>query len=430
MPTLSVERVSSLNLKNKKVTVLGAARSGAAVAQLVMRQGGRAKISESQPLSAVSPKISSLLRDRQIIAEWGGHTQKFIEDSDLVVLSPGVRINAPCVEWARKKNIPVLGEVEFAYHFCPAPIIAVTGSNGKTTTVTLIAEILKKAGRKVCLCGNIGTPLSAQVLDLTSEDWVVLEISSFQLEATQTFCPHVAVILNISQNHLDRHKDMDEYVQAKARIFANQTAPDFAVLNGESPELAALGKKLRAQVSYFNSNAQTADIQNPNFRAACEVARVLGVSEKISRAVFKNFKGVEHRLEFVRSLDGVDYINDSKATTAEAGRWAMERLEKPLILICGGRDKHIDFGVLRNLVQSRVKKMIAIGEARAKLEQTFKEVVAFESCGTLDDAVRAARKNARKGDCVVLSPLCASFDMFANFEERGQTFKNIVNKLK
>ena len=422
---LCLENAGSLNLKNKKVTVIGAAKSGAAVAKLVVRQGGIAKISEQQPRSCANEAMQMLLSTESILTEWGGHTRNFIEDSDCVVLSPGVRSNAQSVEWARNKNIPVLGEVEFAWNFCPAPVIAVTGSNGKTTTVTLIAEILKKAGRRVCLCGNIGTPLSSFVLDLTAEDWVVLEISSFQLEATSRFRPDVAVLLNISQNHLDRHKDLDEYCAAKAKIFANQRADDFAILNREIPNLRELAGMLRAQVSFFNEPDKMRSSSNPNHLAALEVARVLGIQEKIAQDVFSSFQGVEHRLERVRTLEGVEYINDSKATTAEAGRWALERVDKPVIMICGGRDKNIDFNVLRPLMKNKVKELITIGEARDKLFQTFHDVVRVTACSSMEEAVHAARQCAHSGDCVVLSPMCASFDMFTDFEERGRVFKNI-----
>ena len=418
---------SSLSLKGKKVTVIGAARSGVAAANLVAQLGGYAKISEFGPEAKVANDLKEA--DPKVVLETGGHTRGFIEDSDYIVLSPGVRQDVQPVQWARAKNIPVMGEVELGFLFCRAPIIAITGSNGKTTVSTLIAEVLKQAGRPVCLCGNIGSPLSKHVLKLTAEDTVVLEVSSFQLESTVRFRPHVGVLLNFSQNHLDRHKDLDEYFEAKWRMFVNQTSDDFAVINIESPRMKARAGSLKAQISFFNAPEKISLNANPNYLAVIDVARVLGIPSAVCQEVFKNFKGVEHRMELVRTLDGVDYINDSKSTTAEATRWALERTTKPVWMICGGRDKHIDYSVLKDLVKKKVKTVLTIGEAKDKIRTAFLGAVPVELCPSLEDAVGFARKNAKPGECVLLTPMCASFDMFNNFEHRGKVFKEIVNKL-
>ena len=417
--------MKEMDLANKKVTIIGARRSGVAVANLVLRLNGRPKISEN------GPPIEAFGGDKEIPTEWGGHTRQFIEDSDLLVLSPGVRIDASPVRWARAKKIPVIGEIELAWRFCPKPVIAVTGSNGKTTVVTLIAKILEAAGKKVSLCGNMGIPFSKEVLNLENKDLVVLEISSFQLESIVDFRPHVAVILNFSQNHLDRHKDLNEYFEAKKRIFLNQQPGDYAVLNYEEPLLRNLASQLKTKVLYFNSPnvLRETHLRNPNQLAAMTVGTIFGVSTDVAAKVFAEFKGVEHRLEWVRTVNGVHFINDSKATTAEAGRWALESFKEPIILICGGRDKNIDFSVLRELVQKKVKKMMVIGEARDKIKRVFSDVVTVQECPTLEEAVVQARKSATAGDRVVLSPLCASFDMFSNFEERGRVFKKIVQEL-
>lgn len=417
-----------IKVKNKKVTILGAAKSGMATAELVLKLKGFPKISEAGPAEKLDHQW---LKRKRIPAEWGGHTRAFIEDSDLLVLSPGVRIDAEPVKWAQNKKIPVIGEIELAAAFCSAPIIAVTGSNGKTTVVTLIAEILKKAGKSVCLCGNIGTPFSKYVLNLKKKDFVVLEVSSFQMESIVDFRPHVAVLLNFSQNHLDRHKDLQEYFEAKKRIFMNQKKTDYAVLNYQIPMIRDLKGKLKAEVVYFNSPEimEKTTVRNPNHLAAMAVGKVLGVSEETAKKVFARFKGVEHRLEWVRSIRGVDFFNDSKATTAEAGRWALENFTRPVIMICGGRDKNIDFSVLRDLARRKVKKMLVIGEAREKIRKSFSDVVPLEECDSLESAVRRGRDLANEGDCVVLTPMCTSFDMFANFEERGKTFKELVKKL-
>ena len=409
-----------MGIKNKKVTIIGAARSGLAAAELVLRREGIPKISESKTEVSIPSGI---------LFEKGGHTKEFIQDSDFVVLSPGVRLDSQLVQWAKDKGIEVMGEVELAYRFCPCPIVAVTGSNGKTTSSTLITQILKKAGSRACLCGNIGSPFSAYVLDLKPTDTVVLEISSFQLESTVHFKPHVALWLNFSQNHLDRHKDLREYFEAKKKIFANQDKSDFAVLNFAQEEFHDLAKNLKSRVLFFNAPDRPLDIINPNYLAAMTAAKALGVAEDISRKVFEEFKGVEHRLELVRTLHGVDYINDSKSTTAEAGRWAIECARKPLIMICGGRDKHIDFSVLKDLVARKVSHMIAIGEARELMQQTFGDAVPVQTFSSLEEAVKAAQKKARSGQAVVLSPMCASFDMFTDYEHRGKVFKEIVNQL-
>jgi len=449
----------AFDLKNKKVTIIGAARSGVAVANVVLRLGGVAKISEGKKLGEFSDQLKELSEPARVTIEAGGHTQAFIQDSDFVVLSPGVRLDAKPVLWARERHIEVMGEVEFSYRLCPCPIVAITGSNGKTTTTTVIAEIIKRVGRSVCLCGNIGSPFAKHVLDLKPTDTVVLEISSFQLESTIHFKPHVAVWTNFSQNHLDRHKDLEEYFQAKCKIFANQDGKDFAVINFLDPELRKLAKELKSKVLFFNEialslkNAPRNDTQpndveaigpfdtkaidseetgniNPNYLAAIQAAHALGISEDICLKVFSEFKGVEHRLEFVRDLGGVDFINDSKSTTVEAGRWALERTQKAMVMICGGLDKHLDYSPLKSLVAKKVKHMIAIGQAREIMKSTFGDVVKVDTFTSLEEAVKAARVIASPGETVLLSPMCASFDMFKDYEHRGRCFKEIVSDLK
>ncbi len=417
-----------MDLNNKRVAVVGLAKSGMAVAELIQRVGGKVKISEKASADSVAAFIKDWPLKNKVGLECGGHTQKFIENSDLVVLSPGVRIDAEPVLWAKAKGIPVIGEIELAWSFCPLEVIAVTGSNGKTTVATLIAKVLERGGKKVCLCGNIGSPFSKHAMGLEGFDAVVLEVSSFHLESIVDFRPHVAVLLNFSQNHLDRHKDLEEYFTAKKRIFLNQRNDDYAVLNYEDPMVRSVASGINAIISYFNPPGinRRVEIRNPNQLAAMEVGRIYGVSPETCLQVFGEFKGVEHRLEWVRTKEGIDFINDSKATTAEAGRWALSSIQRPIVMICGGRDKNIDFSVLRDLVKSKVKKMFVIGEAKDKLTKAFGDVVAVGECGSLKDAVEAAKAFAAKGDCVVFSPMCASFDMFKNFEERGKVFKEIV----
>jgi len=420
-----------MDLKNKKVTIIGLARSGFSLSRIISRLGGQVKISEKAVFDPAKHSFQDQNLKNQIKTEFGGHTQGFIEDSDFLVVSPGVPRNAEPILWAKAKGIPVMGEIELAWRFCPCPVIAVTGSNGKTTVVTLIKKIFEQAQRKVCACGNIGLPFSDYVLDLKKDETVVLEISSFQLESINDFKPHVAVLLNFSQNHLDRHADLEEYFQAKKRIFENQTKDDFAVLNYQYPRLRDLARELKAQICFFNNSQTTAAavLNNSNYLAAMEVTRVMGIGSDICHQVFESFRGVEHRLEWVRQLNGVDYINDSKSTTAEAGRWALASTSQPIIMICGGRDKNIDFLVLRDLVGQKVKKMVVIGEAREKIRKAFQDVVSLEEAKDLEQAVIRAWENAAAGDVVIFSPMCTSFDMFSNFEERGRVYKTIVNRL-
>lgn len=421
----------SIDIKQKTGTIVGFGRSGIASANLILRLGGRVKISDAAPRDKIEPLLKSSGLEGEAIVEAGAHTKDFIQASDFIVLSPGVRFDAELVRWAKEKNIPVYGEIEFAFSFCKNPIVAVTGSNGKTTTVTLIHQILQKAGKKACLCGNVGTPFTKYVLDLAADEIVVLEISSFQLETTINFRPKVGVILNCTQNHLDRHKDMEEYFSAKARLFMNQTKDDYAVLNYDDPKTNALAPTLKSRVLFFNNPSTKAVFpdDNPNFSAARCAVKAFGVTDEIVNEVFKNFKGIEHRQEWVRTINGVDFINDSKATTVEAGRYALESMQKPVVMICGGLDKHLDFRVLRELAQKKVKHMVVIGQAKEKIRKSFEDVLPVEECTTLSDAVLTSLRKAEKGDCVLLAPMCASFDMFANFEERGREFKRLVQEL-
>ena len=420
----------AFDLKNKRVTIIGAARSGIAAANVVVRLGGIAKISDGKALEDFTVQLKELTDPAKVLVQAGGHTQDFIEGSDYLVLSPGVRLDALPVQWAKGRGIEVMGEVEFAARLCPCPVVAITGSNGKTTTSTVIAEIIKSAGRQVCLCGNIGSPFSRHVLDLKPSDTVVLEISSFQLESTLHFKPKVAVWTNFSQNHLDRHKDLEEYFQAKCRIFANQGHEDFAVLNFLDPQHCTIADQLKAKVLFFNTPDKPLGVENPNYLAAMQAAYALGIGQELCFKVFAEFKGVEHRLEFVRHLEGVDFINDSKSTTVEAGRWALQRARKPLVMICGGLDKHLDYAPLKPLVAQKVKHMIAIGQARDIMKSTFSDVVKVDTCTSFEEAVKAARGMAKAGDCVLLSPMCASFDMFKDYEHRGRVFKEIVRLLE
>jgi UDP-N-acetylmuramoylalanine--D-glutamate ligase len=323
-----------------------------------------------------------------------------------------------------------MGEIEFAWRFCTKPVIAVTGSNGKTTTVNLITEVLKAGGKKVCLCGNVGIPFAQNVLT-PDVDYFVVEISSFQLELCTTFRPHIAVLTNFSQNHLDRHPDMQDYFEAKKRLFMNQMPSDFAVLNARDSWVKKIEGHVRSKVVFFN---QAEDERNPNHLSVLEVARIIGIPDETALKVLETFPGVEHRTERVRILRGVEYINDSKATTAESGLWALTRVSGPIIMICGGHDKgKIDLSALNSLVKDKVKRMVVLTReevVRKKLHDAFEGIVPLEDHTDMTEALQSAQAQAVTGDKVLLSPMFASFDMFNNFEERGKVFKQIVNELR
>lgn len=415
-----------MNVTGKKITVVGLGKSGQAAVRFLKVRGADVRISEQKPQDGVPEDFRSWIEKENITAEFGGHTQSLIRESECLLISPGVRFDSDPVRWAKAAGIPVIGEIELAARFCRNPIVAVTGSNGKTTVSTLIHQVLVNAGHPAVLCGNIGTPFIEKIDGLSKDAVVVLEVSSFQLETIEEFHPLVAVLLNISENHLDRHADLREYFEAKKRIFMNQTADDFAVLNAADPLVKTI-EDIKPAVRWFNTPEENG--VNPNFSAVRAVARIMDINEAAVEKTFAEFRGVEHRLEKVRDFAGIEFINDSKSTTAEATRWALTSISKPVIMLCGGRDKNIDFSVLRPLVARKVKQMIVFGEARDKIRRTFAGDVGVRECRNLEEAVYQARTLAKPGDCVLLSPMCASFDAFKNFEERGLTFKQLVTEL-
>jgi UDP-N-acetylmuramoylalanine--D-glutamate ligase len=413
-----------MDFKGKTVAIIGAAKSGVAAANLVIRLGGKVRVSDTKSRKDVERSLSGITDMTRVETEYGGHSRDFVTGSDLVVASPGVRRDAEPLSWARSAGVPVWGEIELAWRCCQKPVVAVTGSNGKTTTSTLISKVIEASGRSVRLCGNVGAPFSAHVFDPV--DFFVVEVSSFQLELIETFRPFIAVLLNVSQNHLDRHPDMQDYFNAKCRVFMNQGPSDFAVLNAGDEWSSRAARGLKARVVFFNSSSQGL---NPNHMAVLEVACILGIKDEVAVGVFDSFRGVEHRMEKVRTVDGVLFINDSKSTTVESGRWALSSFREPVMLIAGGSDKGADYTVLRDLVASRVKKLFLLTRdevTRRKFHEAFDAAVAIEEHTDMLRAVVSARESARAGDCVLLSPMCASYDMFDNFEHRGRVFKEII----
>ncbi|MCM8758013.1 MAG: UDP-N-acetylmuramoyl-L-alanine--D-glutamate ligase [Candidatus Omnitrophica bacterium] len=410
--------------KNKKIIVVGLGRSGYAVSSLLSDLGAKITVTEKQ-LNDSLKKVALELQNKGIEVQLGGHQESSVDGKDLVVLSPGVDNNCPIIKLAEERNIPIISEIEVAYSLCPAKIIAVTGTNGKTTVTTLIGNVLSSQGKSVHICGNIGNPFSAEVFKISKDAYVCLEVSSFQLERILNFRPKIAVFLNFSPDHLDRYKNIQDYLIAKKRIFMNQREDDFAVLNYQEISIREITKDIKAKVVYFNRENNI----NPNFSAVKEVVGLLGVKEEIVEEVFSKFRGIAHRLEYVTEIKGVDFINDSKATNVESCLWALQNIKQPIILIAGGRNKGLKFDKIKGTIKEKVKLMVILGEAKDTLREAFKDTTDILEASSLEEATELAFKFASKGDCVLLSPMCASFDMFRDFEERGMHFKEIVFKI-
>lgn len=411
--------------KGKKITVVGLARSGLFCAGLLSELGAKVLVTDNQD-NDYTRANRSRLSTQGISVELGGHTQGSVEGADLLVVSPGVENKSLPVVWARERGIPVLSEIEIAWMLCPSTVIAVTGSNGKTTVTTLIGKVLEASGRRVSVCGNIGTPFCSVVRSLGAGDYVALEVSSFQLENIRTFKPRIAVILNLTPNHLDRYSSMEEYAEAKKRIFMNQDEADCLVLNAEDALLDKLAGQARAKTIFFRCAGSGL---NPNQAAVLAVAGIVGIDSGVTRRVLADFRGIEHRLEYVDEIGGVTFVNDSKATTADSCLWALRNTAGPIVLIAGGRHKGIDYRMVRDEAARKVKRVVVIGEARQKIADAFSDLVPVEEAATLQEAVVQAFNRAQRGDRVLLSPMCSSFDMFSSYEERGRVFKEAVRAL-
>jgi UDP-N-acetylmuramoylalanine--D-glutamate ligase len=447
-----------MELKDKRVLVVGLGKSGVASALFLKAHGARVAVSDTKSGDELHNEIPVLL-DHGITVETGGHGERTFRGQDLIVVSPGVPVDAAPLVQARSLGEPVIGEIELAAQFLPGPIVAITGSNGKTTTTTLTGEILTAGGIATLVGGNIGTPAISLAEQAKRETVIVLEVSSFQLETIQTFRPKIAVVLNVTPDHLDRHRTLEHYVAAKERIFENQRGDDFAVLNEDDPTCRAMAARTRAQVFWFSRQRevkQGAWVRDGNilFRqdehqreimqvteiplkgahnlenvlaAVCASALMGCAPEKIRQAV-RDFKAVEHRLEFVATIRGVDYYNDSKATNVDATIKALESFPSNLHLILGGKDKGSDYTVLNDLLRQRVKRVYTIGAAAAKIESQIQGVELVHA-ETLENALRKVNAAAQPGDVVLLAPACASFDQFKSYEHRGKVFKEIVRGL-
>ncbi len=445
-----------MDVKAKRVLVVGLGKSGVASAIFLKDLGARVSVSDAKTEDQLRSAIPALL-DKGISVETGGHGERTFRDQDLIVVSPGVPSDVPQLEKARAQGIPIIGEVELASRFLKGHILAITGSNGKTTTTALAGEVIAMGGYEVLVGGNIGTPAIALVADSTSDTYNVLEISSFQLESIESFHPEIAVVLNITPDHLDRHHSFDAYVQAKARIFENQTAQDHAVLNADDPTCAGLAGKTRAQVHWFSRKQEVGrgafmrdgkifwreDGDNlevmpasgitlkgthnlENVLAAVCVGRIVGCEPHRIRRAVEEFKAVEHRLEYVATIQGVEYYNDSKATNVDATIKALEAFPGNIHIILGGKDKGSDYSVLKSLLHARAKRVYTIGTAAEKIESQISGAAPLLRAETLETAVKRAVESAALGDIVLLAPACASFDQFESYEHRGRAFKEAV----
>lgn len=412
--------------KNKTVVIVGLARSGVACANLLYRLGAKVKVTDIQD-NPQTHQAAGRLCSPEIKIELGAHNRRFIEDSDLIVISPGVPLDSLCARWAAELNIPLVSEIEIGGMLCSAPVIAITGANGKTTVTTLIGQMLKASGKNAFVCGNIGNPFCDYVEKAKEDDYIVLEVSSFQLETTRNFQPKIALILNLTPNHLDRYRSLEDYAQAKKRIFMNQGKEDFLVLNADDQFLKKAVGQARSKTVFFAKD----DTFNSNQSAVMAVGKILGIQDKKIKKVFREFKGIPHRLEEVTRIKGVRFVNDSKATTADSAIWALSNISAPLILIAGGRHKGIDYGVILGAAKNNIKYAFLFGEAKDIIASDLSSGgFPIDKVDNLKEAVHRAYAKAKPGFTVLLSPMCSSYDMFKDYEQRGEVFKEIVLGLK
>ncbi len=456
-------------IRNKKISVIGAARSGVAVARLLQQYGAVVFVSDNESAEKLSESLAAL-RAGNIAYETGNHSER-VFDCSLMVLSPGVPSDAAVVLEAQRRRINIVSEIEAASWFCQAPIVAITGSNGKTTTTTLLGRIFSDAKKNHVVAGNIGTAFSSVVLDVDKETVVVLEVSSFQLDFIESFHPTIAVILNITQNHMDRYgNSMEKYALSKARIFMNQTAEDVLIVNADDAWSREKIQGAKGKILRFSTKQKISDgayvedemlktnifsietsVLHPqelsikgehnlqNAMAAVLAAQVMGIGPAHIRSTLRNFKGVEHRQEFVRDVNGITYVNDSKATTVDAVWYALNAFDEPIVLILGGKDKGNDYSKIAELVKKKVRAIVATGASVDIIAKAFAGMVPVHKIETsgkekpniisMKKTIQAASALARPGDVVLLSPACTSFDWFKDYEERGQAFKQLVHQL-
>ena len=446
-------------LRGKRVLVVGLARTGVATALFCAARGANVTATDARTENEIGEAIAPL-RTAGVSLELGGHRENAFLEQDLIVPSPGVPADAPLLQAARAKGVAIWSEVELAGRFLEGRLIGITGSNGKTTTTSLIEHILKGAGFSTILAGNIGTPLISRVEQTTDDTIAVAELSSFQLELTETFRPNISVFLNLTPDHLDRHHTLEEYGRAKVRIFENQTEADSAVLNADDPATTSLaptkphvfwfsrrqrvvqGAFVRENEIIFRNGGEEEVVLSlqeipllgahnvENVLAAVAATRLAGAEPMAIAKGVRSFAGVEHRLEFVVEVGGVRYYNDSKATNVDATLKALDAFPGRILIVLGGKDKGSDYTALQRPLRKKAILGLLIGAAAEKIEKQITGSVAIERAGTIERAVEIASHAARPGDVVLLAPACASFDQFQNYEHRGRVFKELVHQLK
>jgi UDP-N-acetylmuramoylalanine--D-glutamate ligase len=455
----------SSDYSGKTILVVGAARSGIAACRFLLKRGAHVILTDTQAAESLETRIRPL---RELAAapgrlelELGGHKLESFRQCDMVIVSPGVPLSLPFFGESRAAGIPLLAEVELAWRHLKGKVLGITGSNGKTTTTTLTTALLQGSGLKAYAAGNIGSALMTFVEQSSAEDHYVTELSSFQLEGIRDFRPAIGTILNLTPDHLDRYTGFEEYVAAKRRIFMNQGKTDYAVLNADDPRTLSLAAEvsstpvlfsrckglpagcfIRDGRVWFKEKDQETGLfpleiiglkgqhNVENVLASCTIALLAGASAASMERVIHDFTGVEHRLEWVADIYGVQFFNDSKATNVDATAKSLEAFQGNIILIAGGRDKGGDFALLRPIAAQRVKMLLLIGEAASKIYEALSDILETRIAKDLPEAVLIANRSARPGDTVLLAPACASFDMFQNYEHRGQVFKESVHALQ
>lgn len=449
-------------MKNKRVLVIGMGKSGIAATQALLKLEADVSVQDAKRAEEIDPQLISFLKGKNVKCYFGCIPENMGE-YHMLILSPGVAPDLPFIREAQEKGAEIIGELEIAYRIGSGKYIAITGTNGKTTTTTLTGEIFKSAKRKTYVVGNIGVAVISMALNADDDSWLVTETSSFQLETTKNFRPEVSAILNLTPDHMDRHKNMANYGEAKSKVFANQTAEQYLVINFDDPECVRMAEKAVARVVPFSRKEElefgvfvkdgkivvkndgehlveicaTSDLRIPgahnveNALAAVGISYFSGIEPEIIAETLRSFLGVEHRLEYVDTIDGIRYVNDSKGTNPESSVKAIEAIDTPILLIAGGYDKGSEFDSLIESFGGKVKKLLLMGKTAGKIKETaerygFKDII---MCKDLDECVRRGAEEAEAGDTVLLSPACASWDLYTCFEQRGEHFKSCVHNL-
>ena len=418
------------DLTNKKVVVVGLGVSGQAVSRLLLSKGASVWITDKER-NAELDVLSEYFVGLGANVELGGHTRDFVREASLIIISPGIAYNCKIFKWAEEDKTVLISELEFASWFANFPLIAITGTNGKSTVTRLIECIFKHSNIKTLSCGNIGFPLSDVIMKHNDLDVAIIEVSSFQLEFIETFKPKIAVWLNFSHDHIDQHITMDKYLNAKLNIFVNQKEDDWAVVYYE--EINRIKRLLKSKTKIFNKDIgkyKNSKVFCENINASIAVAEIYGIKKEIIEKAIWDFKLLPHRLEYVAEIDGIEFVDDSKSTNISSVIAALNSINKKVILLLGGKDKRDDFSKLKNIINDKVRLLIAIGETRDKIVQQLKEVVPIKTMLDISKAINFAFDNANYGEVVLLSPGCSSFDMFENYKERGKVFQKCVNNLK